>query len=324
MNAAFRWLMIVAPLPLLATPASAGTKLKVLVPAYFPVANVAAAEKEWGRVLSAHRVGASEVAVIANINSGPVYPTDWSPAGRAMYGRVFQQAASTGVPVFGYVSTNYGRRPVADVLADIRRWKSWGPAVKGIFLDEQPTSAAFVPQYQQYRQVVLQTFGVGGMVVANPGTWSPSATGDLTKYLTGPSGRSVADVMLIFENSGNAAPGFYGQYSPSVWKSFQPAGFLPDRFAFVCHSQPSLQFLQLASDDQVRWVYITDRTPGQNAYGGLPSYWDTAIQRIRSINATASGRVAGPQSIEAAYDRIGQLPVWLENAAVLKGAAIVE
>jgi hypothetical protein len=303
----------------LASSTEAGTKLKLLVPAYIPLTNIAAAEQQWNLLIDSHVLGQSEIMIIANINSGPLYPNNWSPEGRAMYNRVFARAAAKGVPIVGYVSTRYGTRPSADVQADIRNWKVlWGTAIKGVFLDEQSTSTAYLSLYQSYRQVTLQTFGASGQVVTNPGTWSPSVTASLTQYLTANGTRSVADVMVILENSGSAAPGFYSAYSPSVWKAFWSAGFAPDRFAVVIHSQPSLQFLQLTSDDAVRWVYVTNRTPGQNAYGGLPSYWTDEVNRVRQINQTASGRSPATELVHQGRAWLDSVNLWLENASVMQ------
>ena len=49
--------------------------------------------------------------------------------------------------MLGYVPTGYGARPLADVLADVRRYLAWY-GVDGIFFDEASSDAALLPYYR--------------------------------------------------------------------------------------------------------------------------------------------------------------------------------
>ena len=109
---------------------------------------------------------------------------------------------SAGIRVIGYVATGYGARSQATVQADIDRWKSFYPAVSGIFFDEQSNAAANVTFYRslsQYAKGQGLTYTVG-----NPGT-------DTSESYVG-----VLDTMLIYESKGlpsmSALSGWHAKY----------------------------------------------------------------------------------------------------------------
>ncbi|MBI1349457.1 hypothetical protein GC163_24595 [bacterium] len=296
----------------------AGTKINLLWPGYLTIDNVSATEAQWNRIIDAHVPGVCEVMIIANINSGPNYPAEWAEEGKTMYLRVFRRAEEKGVPVVGYVATNYGARSRRDVISDITRWRSWGKAIVGVFLDQQPTDPRYVRLYQSYRKVTLRTFGPSGQVVTNPGTFSPAAAGDLTKYLTTGAERSVADVMVLYNGSGSGAAAFFDAYDSSIWTQHQAAGFVPDRFAVLIHSQPVLENLQKTSDDQIRWAAVTDLTP-PNEWGQLPSYFDQEVARVKEINSTAASRYPeGHPAIDYGLETLDSVNLWLEKTAVMR------
>ena len=92
------------------------------VPAYF------APGPEWQRVIAAApTVG----MVIINPASGPGASTD------LQYAQVIAQARAAGIIVLGYVSSSYGQRAEADVIADINGYYDIY-SLSGIYLAEGP------------------------------------------------------------------------------------------------------------------------------------------------------------------------------------------
>ncbi|MEU6930151.1 spherulation-specific family 4 protein [Streptomyces sp. NPDC046385] len=96
-------------------------------------------------------------------------PEDWSAvvaAAPALYGVVLNPASgagrsrdpafaelaarlrAAGVRVLGYADTDYGRRPHAEVVADLVRHRDWY-AADGAFLDQVPTEPGALPHYRR-------------------------------------------------------------------------------------------------------------------------------------------------------------------------------
>src|SRR3954469_15919892 len=76
----------------------------------------------------------SGLTTVVNVHNGPGDRYD------PTYGYAIAALARAGVPRLGYVDLDYGRRPLADVEADIAAW-SWYP-VDGTFFDQAPSDAA--------------------------------------------------------------------------------------------------------------------------------------------------------------------------------------
>jgi hypothetical protein len=99
---------------------------------------------------------ATELTTIVNVHNGPGERYD------PTYGYAIAALATAGVPRLGYVDLDYGRRPMADVEADIAAWR-WYP-VDGMFFDQAPSDA---PSLDWVGRAAGQ---VRGDVVLNPGT----------------------------------------------------------------------------------------------------------------------------------------------------------
>ena len=93
------------------------------VPAYFHPAVAAA---DWAVLAQPHR---GLRAVILNVADGP-----GTPSTRAVRGRC--RGPVGGHAVLGYVDTGYGDRPVASILAELRRYRSWY-GTSGFFFDQR-------------------------------------------------------------------------------------------------------------------------------------------------------------------------------------------
>jgi len=115
----------------------------------------------WDLVVS----GASKVKTVAiiNPNSGPANSVDSS------YKSYMQKLDNAGVEMVGYVYTGYGGRAISAVKADIDKYASQYPLLKGIFLDEV---AATDNQVAYYKQLYDYVMGMPGWThdIINPGT----------------------------------------------------------------------------------------------------------------------------------------------------------
>lgn len=91
--------------------------------------------------------------IVANVHNGPGHRDD------PYYPQVLHRTAH-----FGYVDMNYGSRPLAAVVQDVRRWLSWYGS-EGIMLDRVPSG-----QGALVRDVVAAVRAAGApTVVGNPG-----------------------------------------------------------------------------------------------------------------------------------------------------------
>jgi hypothetical protein len=205
----------------------------LVVPAYF---HPAVAGTGW-RDLAAE---ASVVrAVILNVASGP---------GPAPERELTAAAVSTGAPLLGYVDTDYGVRPLPDVLADLRRYREWYPTT-GVFLDRVATAAALLPWYARVAAACT------GTVVFNHGAHPD------------PGYAELADALVTFEGPWSA----YRRVVVPGWVRELPA----DRFWHLVYDTPAdalPDVLDRAAAGNVGSVYVTDRS-GVNPWDGLPTYF---------------------------------------------------
>lgn len=190
-------------------------KVKALVPAYF--------YPTWweGSPWDDLNQAASRIPIEAIMNpaSGP------GLAQNPDYLQAVAGLRASGGKVIGYVSTGYGSRPMADVIADIRAYLSWYD-VDGIFLDEMGNQAGPLDYESLYCYIKIYQFIVGRelRVVGNVGMpFAPAQA-----YLR------AADTLVIFEGP---------QSSPEVVVDFEELA-IPPGGAFYpgSYQDPSQEF----------------------------------------------------------------------------------
>ncbi|MHB9862383.1 spherulation-specific family 4 protein [Streptomyces sp. YIM S03343] len=136
--------------------------------------------------------------VILNPASGPGERPD--PA----FAQVSARLRAAGVRVLGYADTDYGRRPVADVLRDLAYHRAWY-STDGFFLDQTATDPHRFPHYRRLASAARAT---GCTTLAlNPGT-PPH-----------PLYATIADVLITFEGPWTTyhhlpGPPWYGPPGP--------------------------------------------------------------------------------------------------------------
>ena len=231
--------------------------VKLLVPAYFYPAD--AGLKHWDALLKS----SADVPIIVIVNpaSGPGSKVD------ANYANVMKRMKNTKAIPIGYVSTKYGKRPLADVKADVNTWLRLYPGIQGIFFDEQASDAAKVDYYAKLYEYACKTKGLG-LVVTNPGTTCDE------KYLKHPA----ADTACVFENGKG-----FDKFRLPDWA----ADYAPNRFAVLSHDVGSAEQMRkqikAAVEKKVGRVYVTNGS-GANPWDGLPKYWDDEVALVRELN----------------------------------------
>ncbi|HZY84319.1 MAG TPA: spherulation-specific family 4 protein [Gemmataceae bacterium] len=236
----------------------AAPRLRLLVPAYFYPAGEGLAE--WFRLIES--AGPAGTVVIANTSSGPGDKVDPN------YAKVLERARQKKVVVLGYVSTKYGKRPLAEVKDDVDRWARFYPGTQGIFFDEQASDADQVLYYAALYEYVRKDRGLA-LVVSNPGAVCTE------EYLA----RPTADVACLFETTKEL-----NAYRHPAWASRYP----PNRFAALACKVEGVERMKQALNDAVAkkigYCYVTDGR-GDNPWGRLPRYWDDEVAAVRQLNA---------------------------------------
>jgi len=227
-------------------PAARRATPDLLVPAYF---HPAVAAEQWERLADP---GQRLRLVVVNVNSGPGDVAD------PEYMSVVTALRTAGVRLAGYVDSAYGRRPVADVAADVRAYLQ-RYQVSGVFLDQ--TSAEFA-DLDLYAQYVLTARSAGAsFVVLNPGTHPHPGYVDL------------ANLTVTFEGPWAA----YQTLAVPDWVYQRPAR----RLCHLIHSVPADAFdatLDLATRRNAGTVFVTDGR-GANPWDHYPSALTVAMAR---------------------------------------------
>src|SRR5262249_5896785 len=155
---------------------------------------------------------------------------------------------------------SYGKRPLADIKADVDRWLRLYPQVQGIFVDEQASAAGQVDYYAALYAYIRQDRRLR-LVVSNPGTICAEG------YLAQPA----ADVVCLFE----AERGFEGP-QPPAWA----ANYKPGRFADLAYKVGTADLMRKYVAEAVAkgigQVYVTDGAGG-NPWDHLPAWWEAEV-----------------------------------------------
>lgn len=168
------------------------------------------------------------------------------------------KAKAAGVPVFGYVHTKYGTRPVAEVKADADKYVTWY-GVAGIFVDTTSNKLADLAYYADLCNYLRSK---GLKLVLNPGTQT------LEPYV------GLADHLMVFEGT---AANYRARVAPT-WE----ASYDRNRFWHCVHTctvaeMPAL--VALAKSRNCGLFYATDDVM-TNPYDTLPTYFDALVREV--------------------------------------------
>lgn len=238
--------------------------LEIVVPAYF----YPSAGSPWGPMTAA----ADEVPITAIMNpgNGPGTFKDQN------YVNAVNAFRAAGGRVIGYVYSSYGTRPLAQVTADIDRYRTWY-GIDGIFVDEMGNTGP-AQRLDYYKSIYDYVKGVDPEweVMGNPGTQT------IEQYATWPT----ADRLMVFENVGSAYP----SHVPSAWNANYPA----EKFVNLIHTEDSptkmAEYLELAVSRNIGGIYITNDVMS-NPWDTLPSYWQQHVDAVAAINAEQAAAI---------------------------------
>ncbi|RJQ76313.1 hypothetical protein D5S17_18810 [Pseudonocardiaceae bacterium YIM PH 21723] len=210
---------------------------RLVVPAYF---HPAVAPDDWELLCSSPEQLES---VVLNLADGPGTIYDYT------FTDSLARLRAAGVPVSGYLSTEYGTRDMAAVLADARGYRELYD-VDAVFLDQVATS---YDQLGYYRDLVA---ALGGCRV----TFNHGAC-------PAPEYAELADVLLTFEGSWTA----YQSWAAPSWVRTYPA----ERFGHLIYDLPPAELpaaLRLLRHRHAGLAYFTDHR-GVNPWNRLASYF---------------------------------------------------
>ncbi|MFD4565414.1 spherulation-specific family 4 protein [Streptomyces sp. NPDC058475] len=177
--------------------------------------------------------------VVLNPASGPGERPD--PAFADVAGRL----RAADVRVLGYTDTDYGRRPVADVVRELTRHRAWYRA-DGIFLDQVASGEA---EFAYYRRLASAAWGLGfGTLVLNHGTTPHS------------SYARIADVLVTFE-------GTWQTYRRNTLPPWTGTGA---RLCHLVHGVPAGVDLAAAARERGATLHCAVPGVGDHPWGTLP------------------------------------------------------
>jgi hypothetical protein len=211
---------------------------QLIVPAYFHPGSHPY-EWEW---LAEH--AAQIRVVVLNLANGPGRQAD------GVVAPAVKRIRAAGITVCGYVDTNYGLVPAADVAADIHRYLDWYQ-VDGVFFDR---AAIGVQQLSHYANLSDRARRSGApFVVLNHGAHPIESYAD------------HADLLGTFEGPWSA----YLELGVPRWVRSRPAA----QFFHLVYGVPVASFADarwLAAHRRASYAYVTDRA-GENPWDCLPA-----------------------------------------------------
>ena len=250
--------------------------LEVLVPAYFSPGK----NSPWDTLVSgAKSYPDVRITAILNPNNGIFTKED------TKFTEAITAFKAQGGKVIGYVSTAYGngKRTVADVKANIDAYRTYYPAIDGIFLDEMASSTN---RLDFYREIYSYIKGLDATlrVVGNPGTFPAAAYA------------GVANALVTFEGKEEK----YRSINPQLDQDTGAAHtWVYDRAntaqVMLAHNATTCTAMQNAvkTADLARTnagvVYVTDleydyATDTGNPWAKLPTYWTQLLGTVDAIN----------------------------------------
>jgi Spherulation-specific family 4 len=244
--------------------ADAGTesvRMRLWVPAYYyPFGR---GLREWNRLIASAK--AVPIVAIVNPASGPGDHVDTN------FAAVVPRARKAGITLVGYIGTQYTRKPLERVKAEVDTFLRFYPDIQGFHFDEQSSDARGVDYYVELYRYAHERIP-GALVLTNPGTSCEA----------GYAARPAADAICLFERERG-----FAEFRPPAWTSQFPGS----RFCAQAHDvgteEEMRRSLRRAAQLKVGYVFITDDV-GPNPYDRLPSYWDAEVEAVRQINHPAA------------------------------------
>ena len=172
-----------------------------------------------------------------------------------------QSLQNAGIPVLGYVATHYANLPVQTIEAAVTDYSNWYH-VNGTVLDQLNNSVASEGYYSSITQFD-RSLGMT-MTVGNPGTEVP------------PGETGAVDMNVIYESPGVPTLAFIGGWHASYPKT---------DWIITAYGVANLDVNWVRSASQyLGYLYITDGVWPDPYTSGLPSYMNTLMSTLASID----------------------------------------
>ena len=247
-------------------PSVTPTPMQVLVPAYFNPA------PGWDAMTSSAKAHPDvKITAILNPQNGKFTNVN------AAFTNAIASFKLAGGNVVGYVSTNYAKRSLAEVKANIDNYLLHYPEVSGFFLDEMEAKGK---QLDFYSDVANYIRGKGRnlQIIGNPGTLPVEAYA------------SVSDTLVTFE--GKEVD--YRSFNPATlhsWVYDKPSTIQ----AALVHNADNCKLMQQALTTaallrtHTSLIYVTElefdySTGIGNPWKSLPKYWTQLLDSVDAIN----------------------------------------
>jgi Spherulation-specific family 4 len=171
-----------------------------------------------------------------------------------------QSLQNAGIPVLGYIATDYANVNLQTIETLISNYKNWYH-VNGTVLDQLNNTVGEEGYYSALTNFD-RSLGMT-MTVGNPGTEVPA------------SFVGTVDTNVIYESPGVPSLSFIGGWHASYPKS---------NWIITAYGVENLDVTWLRSASQyLGYVYITDGV-WPNPYTGLPGYMNTLMSTLASVN----------------------------------------
>ena len=248
------------------TPSVTPTPMQVLVPAYFNPA------PGWD-VMTSSAKAHPDVKITAILNPQNGKFTNVNVA----LTNAIASFKLAGGNVVGYVSTNYAKRSLAEVKANIDNYLLHYPEVSGFFLDEMEAKGKQLDFYSDVANYIRDK-GLNLQIIGNPGTLPVEAY------------TSVSDTLVTFE--GKEVD--YRSFNPATlhsWVYDKPSTIQ----AALVHNADNCKLMQQALTTaallrtHTSLIYVTElefdySTGIGNPWKSLPKYWTQLLDSVDAIN----------------------------------------
>jgi len=231
-----------------------------LVPAYFRPTSARDSRNPWIAMCNRMVRGGGSIAIM-NPASGPGTSRD------ALYATAIDDCQSRGQRVIGYLTSDYGRRTLRQVMAEVDTYYRLYPRINGIFVDEMKNCELCVLEsgmrssdfYSRIRSYVRGKSSSRGVVVGNPGA---AATSNWQVDST-----PVADIVVVFEGS----RANHARWSPPAWVLQTPFRSISQLiYATAAADRPAV--CRKTRSTHAGFIYVTDDVL-PDPWDRLPRYW---------------------------------------------------
>ena len=245
----------------------------VILPSYNYPDDHRTGDQYWSTVTS---IGGSQIPyVIVNPSNGPGKRID------SNYVKQISDNMNAGIKNIGYIKTEYQRRSVAEVMADVDQYYNlYGQNnINGFFFDEVGVDYSNQPGYMKTIYDYAKSKSPDAFIIGNPGR---QINDGLAPY---------ADVFVTSEIS---ADEYINRFSAPK-SSFENNSANAQHIMHIVYAARPEQYdeiIRLSRERNAGWLMITDDVQ-PNPYDGLPTDFRRMVAVINNLNGTVPPTIGG-------------------------------